>query len=206
MRRFHERDVRRFYDLIQHDAKSGLTQLNAVDGDQLIGVGLFDNEDDFVAECRRYNTLGLLQAGVNPRSSDLLDDYGGLQNRIRTLFSDVVSKRDIACVTGVVISEPGQLAEAALAYEKDVSVLGDGSLFFPLDEEISIEKDRPNRTAKQIAEWFLGEATLSDIDLAHLVAVPGTSDPDGTFFHPCLRFRKYRPYILEGISTAIRGE
>ena len=206
MRRFYERDVRRFYDLIQHDAKSGLTQLNAVDGDQLIGVGLFDNEDDFVAECRRYNTLGLLQAGVNPRSSDLLDEYGGLQNRIRTLFSDVVSKRDIACVTGVVISEPGQLAEAALAYQKDVSVLGDGSLFFPLDEEISIEKDRPNRTAKQIAEWFLGEATLSDIDLTHLVAVPGTSDPQGTFFHPRLRFRKYRPYILEGISTAILGE
>ena len=159
MRRFHERDVRRFYDLLQHGAKSGLTQINVMDEDHLIGVGLFDNEDDFAAECRRYNTLGLLQAGVNPRSAQLLDEYGGLQNRIRTLFSDIVSKRDIACVTAVVISEPGQLTEPALAYQKDVSVLGDGALFFPLDGEISIEKDRPNRTAKQIAD-VLGRGDL----------------------------------------------
>lgn len=47
---------------------------------------------------------------------------------------------------------------------------------------------------------------MSDIDLTHMVAVPGTADPEGTFFHPRLRFRKYRPYILEGISAAIRGE
>ena len=206
MKRFHERDVRRFYDLLQHEARSGLTQLNAIDGDHLIGVGLFDNEGDFVSECLRYNTLGLLQAGVNPRASHLLDEYGGLQNRIRTLFSDIVSKRDIACVTGIVISEPGQLTEAALAYQKEVSALGDGALFFPLDEEIAIENARPNRTAKQIAEWFWGEATLSSVDLTCMVSVPGTSDPEGTFFHPRLQFRKYRPYILEGISAAIRGE
>ena len=93
MKRFHERDVRRFYDLLQHKSDLGLTQLNVVDDENLIGVGLFDNEDDFVSECSRYNTLGLLQAGVNPRSSHLLDDYAGLQNRIRTLFSDVVSKQ-----------------------------------------------------------------------------------------------------------------
>ncbi len=205
MRRFLERDVRRFYDLLQHASTFGLTQLNAMDGDHLIGIGLFDNEDDFVSECFRYNTLGLLQAGVNPRSSDLVDEYGGLQNRIRTLFSDVVLTRDIACVTGVVMSEPGQLTEAALAYEKDVSVLGAGALFFPLDREIAIEKGRPNHTAKQIAEWFFGEATLSKIDLTCMVPVPGTSDPEGTYFSPRLRFRKYRPYILEGISDAILG-
>lgn len=205
MRRFHEREVRRFYDLLQHEAGSGLTQINVMDEDHLIGVGLFDNEDDFVAECLRYNTLGLLQAGVNPRALRLLDEYGGLQNRIRTLFSDIVSKQDIACVTGVVISEPGQLTEAALAYRKDVSVMGDGALFFPLDEKIAIEDGRPNRTAKQIAEWFLGEATLSSVDLTRLIPIPGTADPEGTFFHPRLRFRKYRPYVLEGIAEAIRG-
>ena len=205
MKRFHERDVRRFYDLLQHKSDLGLTQLNVMDDENLIGVGLFDNEDDFVAECSRYNTLGLLQAGVNPRSSHLLDNYGGLQNRIRTLFSDVVSKEDIAWVTGVVISEPGQITEAALAYQKDVSVLGDGALFFPMDREISIEngRGRPNRTARQIAEWFWGEATLSRIDLTSMVPVPGTSDPEGTWFHPRLQFRKYRPYILEGIAEAI---
>jgi len=58
MKRFHERDVRRFYDLLQHKSGLGLTQLNVLDGENLIGVGLFDNEDDFVDECSRYNTLG----------------------------------------------------------------------------------------------------------------------------------------------------
>ena len=206
MKRFHERDVRRFYDLLQHKSDLGLTQLNVMTDENLIGVGLFDNEDAFVSECLRYNTLGLIQAGVNPRSSHLLDQYGGLQNRIRSLFSDVVSKEDIACITSIVISEPGQLTEAALAYQNDVSVLGDGALFFPMDREIAIENDQPNRTARQIAEWFLGEATLSRIDLTRMVPVPGTSDPEGTWFHPRLRFRKYRPYILDGISEAIRGE
>ena len=206
MKRFNERDVRRFYDLLQHKSDLGLTQLNVMDDENLIGVGLFDNEDDFVSECLRYNTLGLLQAGVNPRSSHLLDNYGGLLNRIRTLFSDVVSKEDIACVTGVVIPEPGQLTEAALAYQNDVSVLGDGALFFPMDREIAIENGRPNRTARQIAEWFLGEATLSRIDLTSMAPIPGTADPEGTWFHPRLQFRKYRPYILDSISEAICGE
>ena len=75
--------------------------------------------------------------------------------------------------------------------------------FFSMDREIAIENGRPNRTARQIAEWFLGEATLSRIDLSSMVSVPGTSDPEGTWFHPRLQFRKYRPYILDGISEAI---
>ena len=188
MKRFHERDVRRFYDLLQHKSDLGLTQLNVLDGENLIGVGLFDNEDDFVSECSRYNTLGLLQAGVNPRSSHLLDSYGGLQNRIRTLFSDVVSKEDIACVTGVVISEPGQITEAALAYQKDISVLGDGALFFPMDREIPIENSRPNRTARQIAEWFLGEATLSRIDLTAWFPCPVHQTLKAPGFTPACNF------------------
>ena len=131
MKRFNKRDVKRIYDLLQHDAEHGLTQLNALDGEDLIGAGLFDNEDDFVSECERYNTLGALWVGINPRSKQLLDEYSGLHNRMRTLITDVVSLKDIACVTGFVASEPLQLTEAALAYQKDVSVLSDGAFFFP---------------------------------------------------------------------------
>lgn len=206
MKRFSERDVRRFYDLLQHDPKIGVTQVNVMDGDHLIGVGLFDNEDDFASECQRYNTLGLLQAGINPRSLDLLGEYGGLKNRIRSLFSDVVSLQDIAAVTGVVASAMGQITEAALVYRKDISVLGDGRLFFPLDEEIVIEDKRPGRLAKKIAQWFFGEDTLTKVELRRMVSIPGTADPEGTWFHPRIRFRKYRPYVLDGITKAIRGE
>lgn len=206
MKRFNERDVRRFYDLLQHDSELGLTQLNAMDGDNLIGVGLFDNADDFVKECNRYNTLGRLRAGVNPRSLDLLDEYGGLENRMRTLIIDVVSLKDIACVTGVVATEPGQLTEAALVYQKDVSVLDEGAFFFPMDKPIPIEDGRPGRLAKQVAQWFFGEATLTKVDLLQMVSVPGTAHPESTWLHPRVRFRKYRPYILDSITAAIRGD
>ena len=206
MKRFNERDIRRFYDLLQHNPESGLTQLNVIEDDHLIGVGLFDNEDDFVSECQRYNTLGLLQAGINPRSLNLLGEYSGLKNRIRSLFSDIVALKDIASVTGVVAPVIWQVTEAVMAYRKDVSVFGDGSVFFPLDVEISLEEQRPRPMAKKIAEWFFGEATLSKVDLAEMVPVPGTEDPEGNWFHPRIRFRKYRPYYLDGISKAIRGD
>lgn len=205
MKRFDERDIRRFYDLLQHDSEHGLTQLNAMDGENLIGIGLFDNEDDFLSECRRYNTLGALCVGVNPRSKYLLDEYGGLLNRMRTLIIDVVSLKDVVSVTGFVASEPGQLTEAALAYQKDVSVLGDGAFFFPMDKPISIEDGRPDRLAKKVAQWFFGEATLTQVDLLQMMSVPGTADPEGTWLHPRVKFRKYRPYILDGISEAVRG-
>jgi len=206
MTHFKERDIRRFYDLLQHNTESGLTQLNVIEGDHLIGVGLFDNEDDFVSECERYNTLGILQAGINPRSLDLLTEYGGLKNRIRSLFIDIVNLQDIASVTGIVAPVIGQVTEAAMAYQKDVSVFGDGSVFFPLDEEIVLEEKRPRHIARKIAEWFFGESTLSKVDLTQMISVPGTEDPDGTWFHPRIWFRKYRPYYLDGISTAICGD
>ncbi len=46
---FSEQDVRRHYDLLQHKPELGLTQLKALAGENIIGVGLFDNEEDFVA-------------------------------------------------------------------------------------------------------------------------------------------------------------
>ena len=204
MIRFDEQDVRRFYDLLQHKPELGLTQLSAMDGNNLIGVGLFDNEDDFVSECERYNELGQLYAGVNPRSSALLDQYGGLENRIRSLFVDVVTDTDVACVTGVALSNEKLLTPAAQAYVSDVSILDDGTLFFPMDESIEIGEDEHTQVAELLAAWFYGVETTLGVDLALKVSVPGTAKPDAGWFRPRFRFRKYRPYILEGISEAIQ--
>lgn len=206
MKRFDERDVRRFYDLLQHKPELGLTQLNASDGDHLIGVGLFDNEEDFVSECRRYSGLGQLYAGVNPRSQKLLDAYGGLENRMRSLFVDVVTEDDIACVTSIVVRDVGQLTEAAEVYKRDASVLDGGGLFFPMDDPLDFQDQNQQKLSKLLARWFFGEADFQKVNLKRMVLVPGTAKKDGNWFRPRARFRKYRPYILEGISAAIREQ
>jgi len=203
MKRFEERDVRRFYDLLQHKPELGLTQLNAYDGDHLIGVGLFDNEDDFVAECERYNDLGQIYAGVNPRSKALLDMYGGLKNRMRSLFVDVVTEDDLSCVTGVVVRDIGQLTEAAQAHMRDICVLDDGMLFFPMDEPLEFHDQNRQRLPKLLARWFFGEADFQKVNLKRLVLVPGSAKQNGNWFRPRVRFKKYKPYILDGISAHI---
>ena len=205
MKSFDEGEVRRLYDLLQHNPDLGLTQLNVLDGDHLIGVGLFDNAEDFVSECRRYNTLGQIYAGVNPRTKKLLDQYAGLKNRLRSLFVDVVTDDDLACVTGVAVKDVGQLTEGALAFRKDVSILDDGTWFFPMDAPLNFQGQNNNQLQKRLAEWFFGEADFQNVNLSRLMAVPGTARAGATRFRPRVRFKKYRPYILEGISTAILG-
>lgn len=205
MQPFKERDVRRFYDLLQHKDR-GVTQLNALDGRNLIGVGLFDNEDDFISECRRYNELGQLYAGVNPRAVRLFDEYGGLKNRMRTLFVDVVSVSDIASVTGVVVEKTVHLTSAAQKYRRDVSRLDDGSLFFPMDAPVAIETGQHEAVGKAVFRWFFGPSQDASVDLLQMVPVPGTARPNGTWWRPRFRLQKYRPYILEGIAGAISGE
>ncbi|MBT4138388.1 MAG: hypothetical protein HOE48_10750 [Candidatus Latescibacteria bacterium] len=203
MKRFEERDVSHFYDLLQHNPELGLTQLNVLDGDHLIGVGLFDNVEDFLAECKRYNGLGQIHAGVNPRSLNLLDAYGGLKNRIRSLFVDVVTDEDIACVTGIVVRDVGQLTDAAQAYMRDISVLDDGRLFFPMDNPLDFQDRSRRKLSKLLASWVFGEADFQNVNLMRMVSVPGTAKQDSSFFRPRVRFRKFRPFILEGISEAI---
>ena len=206
MKRFDEKEVGRFYDLLQHKPELGLTQINASDGDHLIGVGLFDNEKDFVSECARYNGLGQIYAGVNPRSRKLLDSYGGLNNRMRSLFVDVVTEDDLACVTGVVVRDVGQLTEAAQAYERDVSILDGGGLFFAMDEPLEFQDQDRKNLSERLTRWFFGESDFQKVNLMRMVLVPGTAKKDGNWFRPRARFRKFRPYILEGISTAIRQQ
>ncbi len=206
MRSFDERVVRRHYDLLQHKPELGLTQLKAVDGEHIIDIGLFDNEDDFVSECRRYNELGSLYVGVNPRSLRLLDEYGGLKNRMRTLFMDVVEEGDVDYVTGVAISDMERLSEAAQKYRRDASVLFDGEIFFPMDEPISVPRSGQQEIRQKIADWVSGGAGAEPASLMQFVRAAGTALQDGGWFRRRVKFRKYRPYILDGIASEITGE
>jgi hypothetical protein len=205
MKSFSERDVRRHYDMLQHDPELGLTELKTLDADNIIGIGLFDNEEDFVAECFRYNDLGVLYVGINPRSLSLLDDYGGLKNRMRTLFMDVVEEKDVDFVTGLILSGSEGLSESARAFLPDVSVLSDAELFFPMDEPLPIENDDRDGTSKAITRWLYGD-TSRMLDLAQFTRVMGTAIPGGGWLGRRSKFKNFRPYILDGISSQIVGE
>ena len=205
MKSFSERDVRRHYDMLQHDPELGLTELKTLDAGNIIGIGLFDNEEDFVAECFRYNDLGGLYVGINPRSLSLLDDYGGLKNRMRTLFMDVVEEKDVDFVTGLILSGPEGLSESVRTFLPDVSILSDAELFFPMDEPLPIENDDRDGMSKAITRWLYGD-TSRMLDLAQFTRVMGTARPGGRWLDRRSKFKKFRPYILDGISSQIVGE
>ena len=200
MSSFNERDVRRHYDLLQHKPELGFTQVKVMDGADVIGLGLFDNEEDFVSECERYNGLGTILAGVSPRSVRLLDDYGGLQNRIRTLFMDVVEESHIDHITGVSVPDPSRLSDEALEFLGDTTVLNDGEHFYPLDEPIPLEGD----ALAKVSDYFLGPGSPG-ISVGEFCKVIGSSRIPSTWLRRRIRFRRYRPYILEGISVSITG-
>lgn len=196
MNLFKERDVRRCYDLLQHDPDLGLTQLKAMDSEQIIGIGLFDNEDDFTAECLRYNTLGDLFVGVNPRSSGLLDQYGGLKNRMRSVFIDVTDSSDVEHITGVAIPHGASLSAQAKPFVRDTSILHDRETFFALGANVTIE------ATERIKTWFLSRPWIT-YEPDQYIRVPGTALPNGRFFSRRAVFRRYRPYQLTEISDAI---
>ena len=201
MRTFNERDIRRHYDLLQHRPELGVTELKAMEGDHLFGVGLFDNEDDFVAECRRYSGLGSLYVGVNPRSKELLDQYGGLKNRMRSLFQDVVASSDIPCIMGVAVAPSERLSESAEHYRSDASRLHDGEWIFPMDRPLEIAAGHHLSAERKLGIWFTGQET--SLPLTQFTLVMGTSLPEGNWFRTRTRFRRYRPFILDGIATNV---
>ncbi|MDP6779003.1 MAG: hypothetical protein QGI83_19775 [Candidatus Latescibacteria bacterium] len=206
MKAFSERDVRHHYDLLQHKPELGLTQLKAMDGENIIGIGLFDNEDDFVSECLRYNGLGSLHVGVNPRFTRLLDEFGGLKNRIRTLFLDVVGIEHIEHVTGIAVTDTQGISESASGFIKDASVLHEGETFFPMDKPIDIPEKGHEQIEGQISSWLYAGDPGERISVAQFVGVVGVQIPWKRWFGRRTKFRAYRPFILDDISKQVSGD
>jgi hypothetical protein len=194
---FREKDVRRCYDLLQHDSDIGLSQLLAKDAGQIIGLGLFDNEEDFVSECVRYNTLGNLYVGVNPRSVRLLDQFGGLKNRMRSVFADVSDPSMIDHITGIAVPDRIQLTSEASEYRRDVSRLHDRETFFALGKSL------PIGLANRFGSWILKQGGSWTYNPNQYVRVPGTALIGGGYFSRRVIFRRYRPYQLTEISEAL---
>lgn len=191
---FNPKDVRRCYDLLQHDPEHGFTQLLARDDEQIIGLGMFDNEDDFLSECERYNTLGDLFVGVNPRSVRLLDHYGGLQNRMRSVFVDVSDPTLIDYVTGIAVPRGLPLSEEGAKFKREVSVLHDRSRFFALGSPV------PVALADDLVRRIVPLSSAWSYSTGQYVQVPGTALMKGTWFSRRAAFKRYRPYRLDELS------
>ena len=74
MNAFNEQDVRRHYDLLQHKPELGLTQLKAMDGDQVIGIG---------------HSIGVDSTDVlNPLNQSVYDDIEADETKISILGAD----------------------------------------------------------------------------------------------------------------------
>ena len=200
---FSERDVRRHYDLLQHRDELGLTELKVLDGTQIIGIGLFDNEDDFVEECRRYNGLGSLHVGINPRSLRLMKDLGGLKNRVRTLFQDVAGENAIDHITGIAVPGGSDLTEKANRHRRDTTIMFEREIFFPMDKPIPVQRGGHQEVEERIALWLYGDREAPAPPLTHFARVTGTMLPEGGWLRRRTRFWRYRPYILGGISAEI---
>lgn len=206
MKSFSDRDVRRHYDLLQHNLELGLTELKAMDGDQIIGLGFFDNEDDFVSECKRYSQLGELYVGINPRSHRLMDNLGGLKNRMRTMFMDVAGDSDISYVTGVVGLNVSKLVKTSRRFLSDVSVFFNQEVFYPMDYPILVSSDNREFITQQMAKWIYGKRDSKLVSLIQFVRVMGTGFIGKKWYHSRVKFRKYRPYLIDGIASEIFGE
>jgi hypothetical protein len=194
---FREKDVRRCHDLMQHDPDLGLSQLVAKDAGQIIGLGLFDNEEDFVSECLRYNTLGDLYVGVNPRSFRLIDQFGGLKNRMRSVFVDVSEPSMIDFITGIAVPAAVELTPEASECKREVSSLHDRETFFALGKPLPVE------LADRFGSMILKEGGSWSYQVDQYVRVPGTALIGGGFFSRRVVFRRYRPFQLAELSDAL---
>jgi len=126
---FSEKDVRLTYQYLNHQSH-GVTEVRVIRPQGgIVGIGYFDNEDDFVAACKAHNGRANIYAGIQPRPNRFLKDA---PNQVRALNRGATDD-DIETITSVVIdidpTRPKHSAstedELALAVERGKVVSGD---------------------------------------------------------------------------------
>ena len=202
--KFNEREVRRHYRLLRHERKEWMTEVKATIGRRTIGIGFFDNAEDFVRESYRYDGVANLYTGVNPRSMESLSKWRGLRNRIRTLFSEVASEDDVNVVTAVLAGKDTPLSINAQNHLKEVSMFSEGELFFLLDLPIPVDHENRARVKVSIARWLCGPTfRVPEYHLDRSVRIMGTRIVVGEEPGAVVRFKKYRPEPIRGLSRII---
>ncbi len=91
--------IRAAYRWLAH-AEHGISEVRVIrPGKGIVGIGFFDDEEAFVAECVRTNAAGNVYVGIQPRPRRLLEQA---PNAVRPLKSGA-GRKDIEVVTATVI-------------------------------------------------------------------------------------------------------
>ncbi len=91
--------IRATYRWLAH-AEHGVSEVRVIrPGKGIVGIGFFDDEEAFVAECVRTNAAGNVYVGIQPRPRRLFDQA---PNAIRPLKSGA-GRKDIEVVTATVM-------------------------------------------------------------------------------------------------------
>mgnify|MGYP001248693828 FL=1 len=107
--------IRRTYRWLAH-AAHGVSEVRVIrPGKGVAGIGFFDDEEAFVAECVRTNAAGNVYVGIQPRPRRLLTLA---PNTIRPLRSGA-GRKDIEVVTSTVVDlDPVRPKETASTAEE----------------------------------------------------------------------------------------
>jgi hypothetical protein len=115
--------IRETYRWLAH-APHGVSEVRVIaKGRGVLGIGFFDDEDAFVAECVRHNNAGNVYVGIQPRPRRLMDLA---RNAIRPIRSGG-KKADIETVTATVIDlDPAREANTAATEDELALALAAG--------------------------------------------------------------------------------
>lgn len=107
--------IRSTYRWLAH-GEHGVSEVRVIrPGKGIVGIGFFDDEDAFVAECVRTNAAGNVYVGIQPRPRRLLDLA---PNAVRPLKSGA-GRKDIEVVTATVIDlDPARPKDTASTEEE----------------------------------------------------------------------------------------
>ena len=96
-----ETDVRKFYQLLNHEGL-GLTEIRIIDPRTGIkGIGFFDNEDAFIQICERWSGEANIYSGRNPRPYRFKDQYPQSYNTLNSRQGEGGKSQDVEWVTGL---------------------------------------------------------------------------------------------------------
>ena len=129
-----ETDIIRFYQRLRHQGY-GITEVRAITGEGIKGIGFFDNQDDFVKACVQWNGKANLYAGRNPRNRTLLNRA---PNRIISGVREGGKNEDITFITAVAIDIDPIRDKNSPSTDEEFS--------YAIDVAESISKDFPNST------------------------------------------------------------
>jgi hypothetical protein len=158
--------IRATYRWLAH-AAHGVTEVRVIrPGGGIVGIGFFDDEDAFVAECVRTNAAGNVYAGIQPRPRRLFDMA---PNAIRPLKSGA-GRKDIEVVTATVIDlDPVRPKDTASTDDELAAAVEAASMAATWAERSGLARPARMMSGNGAQLWFAVPAIAFDEDSREVV-------------------------------------